>query len=107
ESGKSVRVVAKEESREKAKEYFPAIDDKYKRQLEAYKVMTDEELFYHEIVHVQIPEEDMPGRPLRRVKCDRCGEYVQDKRELRDNGSTLCRPCAGGRYYSLENTIDD
>jgi formylmethanofuran dehydrogenase subunit E len=107
ESGRSVRVVAMEESREKAREYFPEIDDKYKRQLEAYKVMPDEELFYHEDVSVEIPEEDMPGRPLRRVRCDRCGEYVQDMRELRNNGDTLCRPCSEGRYYRLENTTDD
>ncbi len=107
ESGRSVRVVAMEESREKAREYFPAIDDKYKRQLEAYKVMPDEELFYHEDVYVEIPEQDMPGRPLRRVKCDRCGEYVQDMRELRDNGGNLCRPCAEGRYYKIENKIVD
>ena len=43
-TGRAVRVVAKEESREKAKKYFPDIEDKYKAQLEAYKVMSDKEL---------------------------------------------------------------
>ena len=43
-TGRAVRVMAKEESREKAKKYFPDIEDKYKAQLEAYKVMSDKEL---------------------------------------------------------------
>lgn len=105
ESGRAVRVVAKEETRWKAKDYFPEIEDKYRCQLEAYKVMPDDELFYHEYVHVAIPEEDMPGRPLGRVRCSECGEHVQDMREIRGNGRVLCRSCAQGRYYRLENTI--
>ncbi len=39
ETGRAVRVVAREEAREKAKEYFPEIENKYQCQLEAYKVM--------------------------------------------------------------------
>lgn len=105
ESERAVRVVAKEETRWKAKDYFPEIEDKYQCQLEAYKVMPDDELFYREYVHVTIPEEDMPGRPLGRVCCSECGEHVQDMREMRDNGRILCRSCAQGRYYRLENTI--
>lgn len=102
ETGESVRVVAREEARDKAKEYFPEIEDKYKCQLEAYKVMPDHELFHHETVTVTIPPEDMPGRPLRRVRCDLCCEYVQDIREVKtDDGKTLCRACAHGGYYSL------
>lgn len=97
--GKAVRVVAKEEAREKAKEYFPDIEDKYKAQLEAYKIMSDEELFEVMEVAVKIKPEDMPGRPLKRIPCDMCGEYVQDMREIHKNGKVLCRPCAEGGYY--------
>jgi formylmethanofuran dehydrogenase subunit E len=102
---RAVRVVAKEESKEKAKDYYPEIEDKYACQCEAYKVMPDGELFMYELVHVEIPEEDMPGRPLSRVRCVRCAEYVQDRREIRDNGKILCRTCAQGSYYRHENTI--
>ena len=98
-TGKAVRVVAKEEAREKAKEYFPDIEDKYKAQLEAYKIMSDEELFEVMEVAVKIKPEDMPGRPLKRIPCDMCGEYVQDMREIHKNGKVLCRPCAEGGYY--------
>src|SRR4030067_845785 len=45
ETGKAVRIIAKEESKDKARNYFPDIEDKYKCQLEAYKIMPDEELF--------------------------------------------------------------
>ena len=77
-TGKAVRVYAKEESRQKAKEYFPEIENKYAAQLEAYKVMSDEELFSVMDVAVNIAPQDMPGRPMGRVQCDSCGEHVQD-----------------------------
>jgi formylmethanofuran dehydrogenase subunit E len=99
ETGKSLRILAKEESKDKAKNYFPEIDDKYKCQLEAYKVMSDEELFEWEEVKVEIPEEDMPGRPIRRIKCEKCGEHVQDKRDVSIDGRLLCKACADGAYY--------
>jgi formylmethanofuran dehydrogenase subunit E len=98
-TGQAVRVVAKEESRARAKRYFPEIEDKYQCQREAYKVMPDDELFCTEQVFLQISPEDMPGRPLRRVRCDLCGEYVQDLREIYNDGKVLCRPCAIGGYY--------
>lgn len=98
-TGKAVRVVAKEEARERAKEYFPDMEDKYRAQLEAYKIMPEEELFETVPVIVRLRPEDMPGRPLRRVRCDECGEYVQDMREVYKDGKVLCKPCNSGRYY--------
>jgi formylmethanofuran dehydrogenase subunit E len=98
-TGKAVRVIAKEESRQKAKDYFPETGNKYEAQLEAYKIMPDNELFDVMEVHVKVKPEDMPGRPLQRLQCDACGEYVQDMREVHRNGKVLCRPCADTGYY--------
>ncbi len=98
-TGKAVRVIAKEESRQLAKEYFPEIQNKYEAQLEAYKIMSDNDLFEIMEVQVKLNPEDMPGRPLRRVRCDSCGEYVQDFREICREGRILCRPCADAGYY--------
>ncbi|MEN8263382.1 MAG: FmdE family protein [Nitrospirota bacterium] len=98
---KAVRLIAKEESKNRAKNYFPEIEDKYKCQLEAYKVMPDEELFEWKQVKVEIPEEDMPGRPKRRIKCEKCGEHVQDNRDLNIDGKLMCKACAGEAYYKL------
>lgn len=105
-TGKAVRVIAKEEARDKAREMFPHIENKYHAQLEAYKIMPDDELFDVINVKVEIRPEDMPGRPLRRVKCDVCGEYVQDMREVYKDGKVLCKPCFNGGYYrNADNTI--
>ena len=98
-TGKAVRVIAKEESRQRAKEHFPEIENKYEAQLEAYKIMSDDELFDVMEVNVKVKPEDMPGRPLQRLRCDACGEYVQDMREVHRNGKVLCRPCADTGYY--------
>ena len=102
-TGKAVRIVAREDSRQKAKEYFPEIENKYAAQLEAYKVMSDEELFDVMEVTVKVAPEDMPGRPMRRVQCDSCGEHVQDMREVYQDGKVLCSPCAEGGYYAVQD----
>jgi formylmethanofuran dehydrogenase subunit E len=104
-TGKAIRVVAREESRDKAKTHFPSIEDKYRAQLEAYKVMSDGELFEVMEVTVSPRPEDMPGRPLRRTRCDGCGEYVQDMREIYREGKVLCKPCAGEGYYTTEKAL--
>jgi formylmethanofuran dehydrogenase subunit E len=101
-TGKAVRVVAREEAREKAKELFPEIENQYAGQIEAYKVMTDEDLFVTMEVMVKVRPEDMPGRPLGRIICEACGEYVQDMREVYQDGRKLCRACAYGGYYRVE-----
>jgi len=98
-TGRAVRVIAREASRQKAKEYFPEFDNKYEAQIEAYKIMSDDELFDVMEVNVKVRPEDMPGRPLGRVQCNSCGEYVQDLREVYRDGKVLCRPCAEAGYY--------
>ncbi len=98
-TGKAVRVIAREDSRQKAKEYFPEIENKYEAQLEAYKIMSEEDLFDIMEVHVKINPQDMPGRPLRRIQCESCGEYVQDMREVYREGKVFCRPCTAAGYY--------
>jgi formylmethanofuran dehydrogenase subunit E len=101
-TGKSVRILAKEEAKTKAKNYFPKITDKYQCQTEAYKIMPDDELFEWRNVKVEIPLQDMPGRPMRRVRCENCGEYVQDMREVCSKGKVLCKACASGAYYIIK-----
>jgi formylmethanofuran dehydrogenase subunit E len=97
---KAIRVVAREDARDKAMELFPDIEDKYRAQLEAYKIMPDEELFVVMVVQVKVNPEDMPGRPSQRVKCDSCGEHVQDSREVYREGKAFCRHCAYPGYYA-------
>ena len=101
DSGKAFRITALEEAREVSKKYCSEVTDKYARQLEAYKIMPEDELFRVEPVTVKIPPADMPGRPLKRVQCESCMDWVQDKRDVLVDGKVLCCKCAGGRYYTL------
>jgi len=98
-TGDAVRVVALDSSREVADCAFPEIENKYQRQLQAYKVLPDEDLFKIERVRVSLPAQDQPGRPVSRVQCDECGEGINDHREVVRADRTLCRACAGQAYY--------
>ena len=101
ETREAVRVVALDESRRLADERYPGIEGKKERQFRAYREAADEELFKVERVKVEYGEMDAPGRPRSRVVCERCGEGVNDGREVRSAaGPVLCRPCAFGGYYT-------
>ncbi len=101
ETHRSVRITALEEARNHASKYCSDIENKYVRQLEAYKVMPDHELFKVEDVSLVVPDEDLPGRPMRRVQCEKCSEWVQDSRDITVGGQVLCHGCAHGRYYTV------
>jgi formylmethanofuran dehydrogenase subunit E len=101
ETGRAVRVVARDDARAKAKAMFPAIADSSQAQLEAYKVMENDDLFNLQAVRVKLNPEDLPGRPHSRVTCAQCGEGVNDGRERRLGDRLLCRSCAGEKYYEL------
>lgn len=102
-TGRAIRIIAREDAREKAKELFIDVENKYQAQLEAYRIMSDRDLFDVMDVEVEIKPEDIPGRPVSRVRCGRCGEYVQDMRETYKDGIVMCKPCALGGYYSIIN----
>ena len=104
-TGKAVRITALEEARERSKEYCAEIADKYARQLEAYKIMSEDELFRVESVSLTIPQEDLPGRPLKRVQCEVCADWVQDCRDELSEGKVVCRNCARGRYYTKNDSM--
>jgi formylmethanofuran dehydrogenase subunit E len=99
-TGDAVRVVALDSSREAADRAFSEVENRYERQLRAYKLLSDDELFKVERVSVSVPVQDKPGRPVSRVLCDECGEGVNDNREVVKEGRTLCRACAGQAYYT-------
>ena len=99
ETGRAVRVVARDGARAKAKLLFPAIANPSQAQLQAYKVMEIDDLFRLQPVRVTLKPEDLPGGPHSRVTCAQCGEGVNDGRELCLEDRVLCRSCAGEKYY--------
>lgn len=52
-------------------------------------------------VNVDIPIEEMPGKPKRTVTCVQCGEKVMDSKDISSEKGPLCLACAKGAYYSL------
>ncbi len=104
-TGKAIRICCRDDAREKAAVLFSNSGNRHRDQLKAYKIMPDAELFTVREVQVRIRPEDMPGRPLRRVRCESCGEYVQDGRDVSREDRVLCKPCAGGGYYIVSTTF--
>src|SRR3974390_2639874 len=73
QTGRAVRIAAKESSKQAAKEMFPDMP-KEEGQQKAYAQLSDEILFSKEWVKVQLHPEDLPGFTGPRVVCTECGE---------------------------------
>lgn len=101
---RAIRVAALDSARDRAVVYAPAGAAKGAAQLAAYQAMPDVELFDLQNVRVVISDFDKPGHPLRRVECVRCGEGINDGREIVRAGETLCRACANNAYYERVDT---
>jgi formylmethanofuran dehydrogenase subunit E len=99
--GRAVRISARESAKELARQRHPEIAGKDQQQLLAYREMSDDELFRVQWVRVELPPQEFPGYKGERVICDHCGEGINFCREVRQNGSVLCRACAGESYYEL------
>jgi len=98
ETGRAVRIAAKESSKQAARELFPNLP-REEGQRKAYAQLSDEVLFERQSVRVEVLPEDLPGFKGPRVVCAECGEGINFKREITKEGRVLCRACAGERYY--------
>ena len=99
-SGRAVRVAAKESSKALAREMHPEIPNKNQQQMLAYREMKEDDLFDVHCVAVTLPEEEFPGFKGENVNCSQCGEGINFRREVRREGKILCRSCAGESYYT-------
>jgi len=99
QSGRAVRVSAKESSKALARQLHPEIENKNQQQMLAYREMSNAELFTEQWVKVALPPEELPGYKGERVVCDQCGEGINFQREVRRDGKVLCHACAGEAYY--------
>jgi formylmethanofuran dehydrogenase subunit E len=98
-SGKAIRIAARESSKALARQLHPEIADKNQQQMLAYREMSDDDLFTAQWVKVELPPEEFPGYKGGRVVCEQCGEGINFRREVRREGKVLCRSCAGEKYY--------
>jgi formylmethanofuran dehydrogenase subunit E len=99
QTGRALRIAAKESSKRAAKEMFPDMP-KDAGQQKAYAQLSDEILFDRKWVRVEVRPEDLPGFKGPRVVCDECGEGINFRREVLQSGRTLCRSCAGESYFA-------
>ena len=99
ETGKALRVAAKESSKALARGLHPEIPDKNKQQMLAYRELSDDQMFQTQWVRVSLPPEEFPGYKGERIVCESCGEGINFRREVRRDGKILCRGCAGDNYF--------
>jgi formylmethanofuran dehydrogenase subunit E len=106
ETGKAFRIVSRESARYLAQTYAPNVAKKREQQLQAYKKMPLYELFRVSEVKVNISQNDMPGPTKFKVLCEECGIMIRDKKEVLQDGLTLCRECAGIAYYYARRDLE-
>lgn len=101
ESGRAVRIAARESSKEAARQLHPEIENKNRQQMLAYRELTDDVLFTEEWVQVTLDAREFPGYKGERVACAICGEGINYERYTLLEGKKLCRGCAAPeqRYY--------
>jgi formylmethanofuran dehydrogenase subunit E len=93
-SGRGIRVVAREDSREQASRLYPHIENRNLQQMQAYRELPDSDLFYERWVRVAVDAADLPGYKAERIVCARCGEGVNFGRFVRVDGEKICLSCA-------------
>jgi formylmethanofuran dehydrogenase subunit E len=93
-SGRGVRIVALENSRDLARDLYPHIENKSQQQMQAYRELPDAQLFRENQVKVEVDPSELPGYKSERIVCSRCGEGVNFGRYKDVAGLRLCLSCA-------------
>lgn len=101
DTGRAIRIAARESSKELARQAYPHIENKNQQQMAAYRELTDQELFSEQWVRVPLAAKEYPGYKGERAACSQCGEGINYDRFLVRDGRTLCLSCAApeDRYY--------
>ena len=95
---RAVRLAAREGANKRAREMSP-LQDKEDALTNAYRTLSDGELFTRRFVRVALAPVDIPGYWATRQLCAECGESISFGREVVEAQRTLCRSCAGETYY--------
>src|SRR6202790_2782239 len=98
-TGRAIRIAAKESSKALARTIHPEIESKNQQQMLAYREMSENDLFTKQWVKVELPAEEFPGYKGERIVCAECGEGINFRREVLRDARVLCRGCAGEKYY--------
>ncbi|MCL4543601.1 MAG: FmdE family protein [Chloroflexi bacterium] len=99
----AVRIVPRPEIRDLASSFAPEAPGRWKAQLLGYQRMPAHLLFQWSHVRLLTSVHAIVSKPGRRVTCVRCREEILNDREVIVDGRTLCRPCSGLAYYTIES----
>ena len=101
QTGRAVRIVPSAQSRQLAKSYASEAESRWHAYLYGYQRIPTDELFNIQDAVLDVSLAEILSKDGYRVNCDICGEEIINEREVCREGLTLCRPCAGERYYHL------
>jgi formylmethanofuran dehydrogenase subunit E len=102
----AIRLIPQNAVREAAVYYAPKKSTKWRVQLIGYQHMPDEDLFLVQEVDLIQPLEKIISRAGRKTVCQACGEEVINEREVVQERTIVCRPCAGNAYYQIRKSTE-
>ncbi len=100
QTGRAIRIAPRSDARAIARAYVPDARSRWHAYLIAYQLLPVAELLIARPVTLTIDVKALISRNGARATCDQCGEEIINEREVRNDGATLCRTCAGFRYYA-------
>lgn len=108
-TSRAIRIVALEDSRQLAASHYPHLESKSAQQMQAYRELSDSQLFREQWVRVEIDRADLPGYKASRILCARCGEGVNFGRIAIVDDEQLCLSCAHPelRYWQPSRPGDE
>lgn len=99
QTGRAVRIVPSASTRKRAKDYAPEATSRWEAYLLGYQRMPEAELLDIQEIALTVSLEKILSKDGCRANCDLCGEEIINEREVIQDSLTLCRACAGERYY--------
>jgi formylmethanofuran dehydrogenase subunit E len=98
-SDRAVRIVSRDDARDKVGEYVPGEMNPHAAQTEAYRVMPDDILFDAAWVKVDRSRFLAPGQRPPKVPCSVCGVLVRSGQARPGPDGPLCAVCANEAYF--------
>lgn len=102
-TGRAVRIKPRADARAWAWKYAQRESRRYFVQLEGYQSMPEAELLCFQEVVLDPPAAVLVSSPSARGRCHKCGEEINNGRQLLVNGKPLCYSCAGRGYYTIRS----
>lgn len=100
-NGRAYRIFPNPASRKECAKYVTDACDRWHTYLSGYQSMPIKELFIVQPVQLTVSLEEIISKSTARCVCKTCGEEIFNEREIRVQGNSYCRSCAGQAYTVL------